>query len=319
MSAVTPFGEAQQPYLLIDYQWHDTLSGDLLDELAAFSRAARTYDAEAGFTALDEVAGPTDPAPAGWLVARRRVADGGVEEPTMVAVVSVVGVDEFGVGTARLVVAPTHRSQGIATLLLEKLFAEAAPAWFGTGIRGVRAIADGDHPAAGRIGRTFGFDVVEETWWLLRMIRQPAVDVPAGHDATVTAVESVQPAVLHHGVAVPAGASTEGPTRTLTERVYALSTATAGATATTRHGVDESGRPDQLARMSFGHGVALLDPEGIFALLDEAVAGLASAGAGAVLAEVNPAHGAVVRACRQRFFQHDQSNLVYAVPLAQPR
>lgn len=319
MSAVTPFGEAQQPYLLIDYEWHDSVSEELVDDLSAFARLARSYDFEAGFTALDEVAGPTDPEPAGWLVVRRRASDGGGEElpgPAIVAVVTVAGLDEFGVGTARLVVAPEHRSQGIATLLIEKLFAEAAPAWFGTGIRGVRAIADGDHPAAGRIGREFGFDVVEETWWLLRMIRQPVAVVPGTPNATVTVVESVQPAVLHRGVAVPAAAGDDVAARSLTERVYTLSTAAAGATATTRHGVDGSGRADQLARLSFGHGVALLEPEGIFALVDEAVAGLASAGAGAVVAEVNPAHGAVVRACRQRFFQHDQSNLVYAVPLA---
>jgi hypothetical protein len=46
MNAVTPPGEAQQPYLLIDYQWHESVIGTLRDELAAVARLARTYTLE---------------------------------------------------------------------------------------------------------------------------------------------------------------------------------------------------------------------------------------------------------------------------------
>ena len=208
MSAVTPFGEAQQPYLLIDYEWHDSVSEELVDDLSAFARLARSYDSEAGFTALDEVAGPTDPAPAGWLVVRdgHRPAAEELPGPAIVAVVTVAGLDEFGVGTAPWWWLRSIGRRGSRRCSSRSCTPRLLLPWFGTGIRGVRAIADGDHPAAGRIGREFGFDVVEETWWLLRMIRQPFAVVPGTPNATVTVVESVQPAVLHRGVAVPAAA-----------------------------------------------------------------------------------------------------------------
>ncbi len=307
------------PYLLIEYEWFPEVVGGLRETLREFARRAAAHDAEAGFTALGRLDGPPGPVdgPARYLVVRG-IGDGDRAAPgEIVALLAITDVDDLGVGEVSLVVAPEHRARGVATLLIERLSAEAAgDDRFGTGLTGIRAVADGAHPAAGRIAARFGFGLVAETWTLLRMVRGHAAGPEASWDGEIEVVERRTAAELRAGVPVPVpGEVTEG-VRTLSERVYRPHGGDAGATVTIRHGADGAGRPDQLARLGFGGGAALLSGEIIDILIEKAVGDLRAAGAGAVLAEVDPREQAVVRACRRRYFQHDQSNLVYAVPLA---
>ena len=178
MTAIEPGEPAygrEKPYLLIEYEWHAEVVGDLRNALRQFAKEARVYDAEAGFTALRGLEKPPGPegGPNRHLVVRMLDDEDGETSPLpIVALLSIVDVDELGVGTAVLVTAPEYRSRGISTLLVEKLAADdPGEGWFGTGLTGIRAIADGAHPAAGRLAARFGFQMVDETWLLLRMIR----------------------------------------------------------------------------------------------------------------------------------------------------
>ena len=120
------------------------------------------------------------------------------------------------------------------------------------------------------------------------------------------------PAKIEAGVPV---VTPEGEAdRVLVERTY--STGEPGVLLAWTHAVGKvDAKPDQLATMRFGHGISSLADEQIDGLLGPALDDLAAAGAEAVLARVNPRQLAVVRACRRNYFQHDQSNLVYAVPV----
>ncbi|GAA2736665.1 GNAT family N-acetyltransferase [Actinocorallia aurantiaca] len=307
------------PYLLIEHAWFPEVTGGPREALREFARRARAHDAEAGFTAIGDLDGPPGPAdgPARYLVVREIRDDERAGQGEIVALLSITGVDDLGVGEAALVVAPEHRSRGIATLLIERLRAEdAGDDRFGTGLTGIRAVADGAHPAAGRIAARFGFEPVAETWVLLRMVRGHRADLTGAGSREIEVVETRTLAELRAGVPVPVPGDPAEGLRTLSERVYRPRGGGLGATVTVRHGADGSGRPDQLARLGFGPGAGSLSDEEIDIVIETTLGDLRAAGAGAVLAEIDPRDQAVVRACRRRYFQHDQSNLIYAVPLA---
>lgn len=311
-----------ESFLLIEYEWFAEIRDDLRDELRSFARQAMAYDAEAGFTMIRDLESPpSNPSGAPrHLVARLTSESDYHSGGQLAAYLAVSDVDEQGVGQAVLVVAPHLRSRGIATLLVEKLSRESPTAdWFGTGLKGLRARADGSHPAASRLARRFGFPVVRETWLLLRMIRGAGRQVPAEESRSVDVDERVMGATVLAGVPVPSSAIVPAHGRRLFERTYRLQGDSAGGQLSTRQSVSEEGVPDRMAWMSYSPAASGMRVDDIEALITRATRDLGAAGARLVMAEVDPSAEAIVRASRRTYFQHDQSNLVFAVQLPHNR
>lgn len=311
---------AEQPYLLISYEWHATLSDELRDTIGELTKASYLYDREAGFTDIPAPDAADDSnSGARHLVVYSLLAESDDADRTLAAYLFVDKVDEQGVGDGLFVVHPDVRSRGIATLLVEKLRADdSGEDWYGTGLSGLRMIVDGGHPAAERLAHRFGFPVTGERWLLIRMSRPGDPTVPApervGH---FDVVEVISPAAVTNGVVrAIRPRPTDWSGRTLVERHYFVSGQDPDEGLVVRHGLDEDGRPDQLARIEVGPAVEALGAESIDAMFDLALGDVAARGARAVLADVLPADVAVVAVMRGKYFQHDQSNLTVSIDLS---
>lgn len=310
-----------QSYVLIDYEWYAEVTGDLREELRDFAGKAASYDEEAGFTRARDLDGPPGPAngPPRRLVVRCVSGEDDTTPGRLAAYLSVGDVDERGVGDAVLVVAPELRSRGIATLLVERLSRESPTSdWFGTGLTRLRALADGAHPAAGRLARRFDFPTVGETWLLLRMLRGPGATTAVQQQPGVHTSQTVTGAEIRAGVPVQSAAVDPAVGRQLVERAYRLGGGSTEPHLVTRHSIAADGVPDQMARMTYGTSASSLSSDDVELLIDAATADLQVAGARSVLAEVDPTADAIVRASRRTYFQHDQSNLSYSVSLPCP-
>ncbi|GAA4474966.1 hypothetical protein GCM10023094_11540 [Rhodococcus olei] len=305
------------PYLLIDYTWCPVLDDDLRVSLREFTVAAYQADREAGFTSIAMAGAGEDDRSAGHLVVYTMDSDGeftGVRR--LAGYLALDAPGDGGVIEGRFVVAPEHRSRGVATLLVEKLWADrAAHRWFGLDASRVRVIATGSHPAALRLADRFGFPVSGERWSLLANIPRTQTPEPIGRSIFDT-IDSVAPASVVNGVVRPApeGADTDG--RLLTERRYLRSGAAAEDAVVVRHSVDGQDRPDATAQLECRPGLEMLSEPDVDALFDLVLSDLAGRGARSVVADVDPSDMTIVRASRRKDFHHDQSNVVVEVRLA---
>ena len=149
----------------------------MIDEAAA-------YDEEAGFSSVDLSGDPSNCEVFQVLSRATPGMHGSVDTP-LVAYLR-LEVDRAGGALAQMVVRPAYRSLGIATLTLEMLSEREGDGWAGTGAVSLSCWARGDHPAAERMSRRFGAEIVGEMWTLLRGNEKLVLD-SADEPAVLTA------------------------------------------------------------------------------------------------------------------------------------
>lgn len=167
---------------MIKYEWRTELSPSETVELTDLLDRAKRYDAEPEYTTI-EIAD---------VVAAMAHPDSGVrhlliwmlpyatqlnerDRPEQIAGLLRIAVGRDGTADAALVIDPRMRSIGITTLLLERVGLDtAAPdGWLGTGAHQITAWAQGNHPAAGRLGDRFLIPRTRRIWKLIQPADPP--------------------------------------------------------------------------------------------------------------------------------------------------
>lgn len=164
---------------MIRHEWRDVLTGADLDDALELVRIAWSYDAEAGFTRVEEsLVRQHQPAP-GPVVVRHLLVRGELDDldwdgegGRLLAYLHLSTEGDEAIG--RYIVHPDHRSRGVTTMLFEELGLEVGDdGWLGTGAHAVRGWALGHHPAAERFARRFRLDQLSRTWQLRRHLTGP--------------------------------------------------------------------------------------------------------------------------------------------------
>lgn len=177
---------------MIRHEWHAELGGADLQDALELVRTAWDYDAEAGFTRVEESLVHQHLAAPGPVAVRHLLVRGELDDLDwdgegghLLAYLHLS--TEGDEALARYVVHPDHRSRGVTTMLFEELGLEVGEdGWAGSGARAVRGWALGHHPAAERFARRFRLDQLSRTWQLLRHLTGPFAEplpeapVPAG-------------------------------------------------------------------------------------------------------------------------------------------
>lgn len=334
MPTINPVDRSGSAFLLLDYEWLPRIEGPLRTALSEFAETAFLYDQEAGFSNIVEFRRDhSDAEPRQQdidtnrhLVAYATEDDGAGEERRgardIVAYLSITGVDENGCGAAILVVAPQFRSRGIATLLAERLAAEAPDPfnWFGTGLTRLAFEAAGPHPAAQRLARRMNVLVAGERSLLIRSLRGPVARPELFNGPTVTVEADEQdpdrPEQRHeHTYELLKKHPQFARAVKVVRRRYWLPDGPL-VEAIVRYSVFEDARVSRLAFIEFTGQIATAPDAAIGALIDAAAGDLWTAGVKAVLASIDGGNEALVQATRKRYFQHDQTDLTYIVDLA---
>lgn len=169
---------------MIKYEWRRELDdGEVAGLTGLLDRAAR-YDAEPEYTTIriDDVLQSISRRDAHhlliWMLPYA-TALGEKEHPERIAGLLRVLTRPDGTADAALVIEPELRSIGITTLFLERagLDTAASEGWLGTGARCISAWAQGNHPAAGRLGDRFLIPRTRRVWKLIRPLDGPQTTV----------------------------------------------------------------------------------------------------------------------------------------------
>ncbi|MFW0785223.1 GNAT family N-acetyltransferase [Gordonia sp. CPCC 206044] len=315
---------------MISYHWCDELAADDREEVRALIRRAAAYDAEAGFSAIDESTADSRSSAAEQVwhlpIRARRNLSTRVDEPMIIVAYLHLGVDPDGLGLARFVVDPDYRSRGIATLLVEELGLDvtAKDGWAGTGARVVRSWAFGTHPAAERLTARFAVPAIRRQWTLVRHLSGPwaAPIDPVSTEYTLSEpIESAD----SHAIVDDVLARTTMPDR---HRLTLSRTTDCGfvVTATGDHGAvgfvrfDPTHHSHEELRASWIGALLVTDDasgSGLgSALLVRAMAALRESGAQLALMRIDPDDERAVRMCRLLSFEQDEAHACYQVSAA---
>lgn len=333
MPTIDPVDRSWSAFLLLDYEWFPTIEGPLRTALSEFAEAAFLYDREAGFSNIVEFRRyrrgaehlQQDIDANRHLVAYATEDDGVGGERRgardIVAYLSITDVDETGCGAAILVVAPQFRSHGVATLLAERLAVEAPDPrnWFDTGLTRLAFEAAGPHPAAQRLARRMNVPVAAERSLLIRALRGPVARPELFNGPTVAVEANEQDPDWpeqrrEHTYELLRKHPQFARALKIARRRYWLPDRPS-AQAIVRYSLFEDARVSRLAFLEFTGDLATAPDAAIGALIDAVASDLWAAGVEAVLASIDGGDEALAQAIRQRYFQHDQTDLTYIVDL----
>lgn len=315
---------------MITYQWHTELGDSELTEVRNLLESAAAYDAEAEFSGIDFADVEKDieqpDANKKLLLIRmlaRQTRAGEDEEPECLAGVLRMVIDRHGVGDVQLVVAPELRSLGVVTLFVERagLDVGAEGGWLGSGARSLRAWAQGNHPAAGRLSDRHFIPRTKRMWKLIRLVDEPFDDnlplsrvSPAGTSpehvrALATFVERAE------GAAMPCPgllSDLDHDNKTVLVAVDGGGSVVGAATLNKKPVISmEFGRCAVVEYVS--RDPANGEPALTRALLTSAFIEAANAGLEGVIAHVDSDNAELVNACRLTRFQHDRTDVRFGL------
>ncbi|OZG29221.1 N-acetyltransferase [Williamsia sp. 1138] len=315
---------------MIRYQWQTELSDSEAAEVRNLLESASGYDAEPEFSGIDFAdvehdLAQRDPNRRLLLIRMlaRQVRAGEDEEPECLAGVLRMVIDHHGVGDVQLVVAPELRSLGIVTLFVEQagLDVGVEGGWLGSGARSLRAWAQGNHPAAGRLSDRHLIPRIQRVWKLIRPVEEP-VD---------------QSLPLSRVSAVGADGDRAGSLAAFVERAAETAVPCPGLVRDLNH----DHKTVLIAEDDGGHVVGALtlntnpvvsdefgkcgvveylsrdpandEPALTRALLTSAFTQAAEAGLEGVIVYVDSENAALVNACRLTRFQHDRTDVRFGL------
>lgn len=279
---------------MIKYEWRREFDDSEVAELTGLLDRAARYDAEPEYTTiriddvLQSISRPDAHHLPIWMLPYA-TALAEKEHPERIAGLLRVLTRPDGTADAALVIEPELRSIGITTLFLERagLDTAAPDGWLGTGARSISAWAQGNHPAAGRLGDRFLIPRTRRVWKLIRPLDGPQTTVlePLAGELPDWAVEAgPQPLTLLEDGRV-AGVLTLDLTPMQSEEFGTCATATGYRVA-----------PDAPA-------------EARRRLLDGAASAAFAAGMTGVIIHVESADTDWVHTCRLSGFQHDRTDV----------
>lgn len=182
---------------MIKCEWRTRLDSEEAAQLADLLERAAVYDAEPEYSTIDfrDVEQSMAAADAHakhlliWMLPYSTEL-GGREHPEQIAGLLRLTVDADGTAKGAIVIDPRLRSIGIATLLLERVGLDTTgpDGWLGTGAHTITAWAQGNHPAAGRLGDRFLIPRTRRVWKLIRTT-ESAEEAAAAHVLEPLAVD----------------------------------------------------------------------------------------------------------------------------------
>lgn len=160
---------------MIKYEWRTDLGTEELTELTDLLGRAAAYDAEPEYTGISiehvmhNIGDQRFRHLLIWMLPHA-TALGERDRPEQIAGLLQIRLADHGAAHAALVIDPRFRSIGVTTLLLERVGLDVSgPAgWLGTGAHQISAWAQGNHPAAGRLGNRFLIPRTDRVWKLIR-------------------------------------------------------------------------------------------------------------------------------------------------------
>ncbi|MCV7219493.1 hypothetical protein [Mycolicibacterium elephantis] len=292
---------------MIKYEWRTRLDADEAAQLADLLDRAATYDAEPEYSTINfrdvERAMQTADSRIKLLVIwmlPHSTALGAAEEPERIAGLLRLVVDPDGSAQSAIVIDPRLRSIGITTLLLEQVGLDAAgtDGWLGTGAHTITAWAQGNHPAAGRLGDRFLIPRTQRVWKLIR--------------STECAQEATAAPVLEPFAAATADDTREWVDASTPGELFALREAgrVVGVIALDGHPVrsEEFGMCATITAVSAAPNAPA---QARRRLLVGAAALAHEAGRSGVVVYVDSGDAAWVNACRIAGFQHDRTDVCF--------
>lgn len=293
---------------MIKYEWRTELSADETEELADLLSRAAQYDAEPEYTTIKMSDVLESMAHGGtathhlliWMLPYATQLSE-QEGPEQIAGLLRLVMGRRGIAEAALVIDPRFRSIGITTLLLERVGLDltATDGWLGTGAHHITSWAQGNHPAAGRLGDRFLIPRTKRIWKLIQSA------VPLRTDAAPGVVETISAADV---------AELDWAAGMTASSAYALrhNNQIAGLVTLDLDPVqsDEFGRCATIT----GYRVSDEAPVGIRrALLGAAVDIVHREELSGVIIYVDSADRDWVNACRLSGFQHDRTDVQYHI------
>lgn len=173
---------------MIKYEWRTELSPTEAAALTDMLDRAARYDAEPEYTTIrmsDVLESMAHPESGGrhlviWMLPYSTLLNEH-DRPEQIAGLLRVVVAPDGGAEAALVIDPRMRSIGITTLLLERVGLDTSEpdGWLETGARQITSWAQGNHPAAGRLGDRFLIPRTRRIWKLIQPATAPQTDTTA--------------------------------------------------------------------------------------------------------------------------------------------
>jgi mycothiol synthase len=316
---------------VIRYEWRTELSVDEAAQVRALLEGAAEFDSEPEFSTIEfddvqadlEHGGPTKALMLLWMLPRH-TRIGEAEEPEVLAGVLRMVIDRKRVGHVQLVIEPQLRSLGIVTLFVEKagLDVGADGGWLRSGARGLSAWAQGNHPAAGRLANRHYIPRTQRVWKLIRPVADPwNKDLPTDRVRVLECGADAR-TVADLSEFVERVADTAQPASRLVRDLDSEQKTVLVAT-------DESGVV--MAALTLGHrpvdsiefGKCLVaehvsrdpnsDPLLNRALLVAASSEVGRRGSEGVVVYVDSDDTTLVNACRLTHFQHDRTDVQFAL------
>ncbi|KUH67534.1 hypothetical protein AU184_25820 [Mycolicibacterium novocastrense] len=290
---------------MIKYEWRSWLEPAELAQLADLLDRAARYDAEPEYSTIDfadvERSIGTADGRTRYLVIWMLPYSTGLgeaDQPERIAGLIRMTVGAEGTGAATIVIDPTLRSIGIATLLLERVGLDTSgpDGWLGTGAHTITGWAQGNHPAAGRLGDRFLIPRTRRVWKLIRST-DSSEDAAAAH-----VLESLPVAAIDETLGW-ANSTGLGDLLALRE-----SGRVAGVVEINHEPVD-SEEFGQCATISAASAAPTASVQARRRLLDGAAAVAHEAGFGGVIMYVDSNDAEWVNACRLSGFQHDRTDV----------
>jgi mycothiol synthase len=216
----------------------------------------------------------------------------------VLAAVLVVREVRPGVGVVEFVVDPERRSIGVATAVVERLGTDASGprGWADTGLRTLRAVAYGCHPAAERLARRFALRDSAVRHHLLLPAEEPT-PAAAGVAEATEPDPALAPPPFDGDLGEPHCAD-------------ALLRHDAGVA---RIGPPDDTHPAEILGVAAPGAASAAHRHALAAVIAAASAHLRATGAGPIEALVDGADEDVLEAFRIRHFEHDRSDAVFRI------
>lgn len=314
---------------MIRYEWRSDVSEPEATQIRALLEAAAEYDREPEFSSIEFGDVEDDLARSGsdrgllliWMLPRQTKV-GEADEPESLAGVLRMVLDSHGVGDVQLVIRPELRSIGIVTLFVERAGLDVAAdgGWLGSGAISLRAWAQGNHPAAGRLSDRHLIPRTKRVWKLIRPVELPSD--PALPTSRVRVLADGSETVVAESLTDFSGRVADSPVpcstllrdldhtgKTVLVAIDSSERVVGALTLTGEHPVvsDEFGKCAVAEYVS--RDPADDDPALTRALLVSAVEHVADIGFEGLVVYVDSENAPLVNACRLTGFQHDRTDV----------